>query len=527
MLNAREELKVVEQDREELDVKRRDVIKEYDTLKQKTKKLRDIAAKKLNSQEQKEILNLLLKNFEFEIKNIEMQADLFKRDFKLREQDMVILRLEQHRSLCDTLIFQQRRLIVENNLSIPSDLNELYFLYSRDVNDGQLMKDLSGVRSTSSNSSLNTNSPKPQANAFLTQIQEENGTENGTPIINDVSNRHDHQNSNNNNGLWKRNNNNNNNDSKHQQPNNKSKRNFKDHNYQQPNNFHVANGATYGNGTTATNMLAPQNAFFKDNKNNSSMLSSSTNDSNMEIVIESNGTKSLAPRHHGKNGVLTSNNALVNTNMIIPPGQVVPSYNNGGTGSNSNSGTNSNPKRLTQSIAAIAAQRKATQHHRDLMQEMGQYQANGPIYLYGNDGLTASRLAKHDQSTIKADELGLFEKKNSILTDGSVSNNYNYVSNASNKSKKQVKIKDIVQFKLPEDPESHNNNNGAHNNGKSNNNRRTNSDSPDSKRSDENGSKKSYKYATKDSRRSKCNYKLFLNNLKKNLLLNKIFFFHL
>lgn len=171
MNNAREELKVVEQERDELDQKRKEAVKELDALKLKTKKLRDIATKKLNTIEQKEILGLLLKNFEFEIRNIEMQADIFKRDFKLREQDMVILRLEQHRSLCDTLIFQQRRLITDNNIIIPHDLKELYQLYSRDINDGQLMKDLSSTSSTS-----NGISPKPSiTNAFLTQIKEEAG----------------------------------------------------------------------------------------------------------------------------------------------------------------------------------------------------------------------------------------------------------------------------------------------------------------------------------------------------------------
>ena len=116
--NSREELKVVEQDKEELEAKRSDVLKELEQCKAKTRKLRDIVAKKLTTHEQKEILGLLLKNFEFEMRNVEMQANIFKRDFKLREQDMVILRLEQHRSLCDTLIFQQRRLIVDNNLQM-------------------------------------------------------------------------------------------------------------------------------------------------------------------------------------------------------------------------------------------------------------------------------------------------------------------------------------------------------------------------------------------------------------------------
>lgn len=189
VMNAREELKVVEHDRDELEQKRNQTLRELELCRAKTRKLRDAASKKLTNTEQKEILGLLLKNFEFEMKNIEMQAELFKRDFKLREQDMVILRLEQHRSLCDTLISQQRKLIVDNNISLPSDLDELYKFYTRDTAEGQLVKDLSSLRS---NSQVSINmSPKPTqlastssnsqtaANStthstFLTQIQEEN-----------------------------------------------------------------------------------------------------------------------------------------------------------------------------------------------------------------------------------------------------------------------------------------------------------------------------------------------------------------
>ncbi len=72
--NIREELKVVEADREDLEIKRKAATRDLDASKIKTKRLRDIAAKKLNSNEQKEILTLLVKNFEFELRNIEMQV---------------------------------------------------------------------------------------------------------------------------------------------------------------------------------------------------------------------------------------------------------------------------------------------------------------------------------------------------------------------------------------------------------------------------------------------------------------------
>ena len=481
VVNSREELKVVEQDKDELEVKRSDVLKELEQCKAKTRKLRDIASKKLTNHEQKEILGLLLKNFEFEMKNIEMQANIFKRDFKLREQDMVILRLEQHRSLCDTLIFQQRRLIIDNNLQIPSDLDELYFLYSRDVNDGQLMKDLTGTRSTS-NSSLATNSPKPNASTFLTQIQEESST---TPS--NINNNYDDFNNNSLNDNFL---------SKYQsQPNPWTRKNMDKVDYEkkkleQERIFQMSNkapqnrgggGGVFNNknnksssskeaalsnmytmntgnfisgngaGGLVTTNVGPQTGFnqSKDNKNNMSMLSSSTTDSNnIEVILEK------VPSTNNKQLISTTTPKSINTkydvynSKIAPPGQVLNSYNNSSTKANSNNNSNANSKKFTQGIAAIAAQRKANQHHKELMQELGQVQNNNNNNNNGTtqneSTLTMSRLAKHDQtlgggvtgSNSLQDE-HFFEKKNSILTDGS------------NKAKKQVKIKEIVQYKLP------------------------------------------------------------------------------
>lgn len=472
--NSREELKVVEQEKEELEKKRKEAISELETLKAKTKKLRDLATKKLNTIEQKEILGLLLKNFEFEIRNIEMQADIFKRDFKLREQDMVILRLEQHRSLCDTLIHQQRRLITDSNLNIPHDLKELYQLYSRDVHDGQLMKDLS--ISSTSNSSLATISPKPSVNnAFLTQIKEENADITTTTNLTNSSNvksflsqsdyvepkvgffpspwsNKDEQN---NKIFLKTNNAINGNSKSNSKTVNNIKKQQKETNYQNPNYI-----SSNGSGGLVSTLIGPQAYFSTKDKNNISMLSSSTTDSNtMEVIFENNtsvNNKNLIQTR--KNGVLNANNSLIN---IVPPGQVIlnstktNSFDQLNTKlnsdkSNSNLELNdSNAKRLTQSIAAIAAQRKAYQHHRELMQELGHHEAKVVLRLKSpprqddNEALTPSRLNYSNNinnNTSKEDKYDdLFEKKNSILTDGS------------NKMKKQVKIKEIVQYKLPDD----------------------------------------------------------------------------
>lgn len=147
-------------------------------------------------------------------------------------------------------------------------------------------------------------------------------------------------------------------------------------NYQNPNYI-----SSNGNGGLVTNMVGPQAYFSAKDKNNVSMLSSSTTDSNtMEVIIENNSNinnKNLISTR--KNGVLNANQSLLN---IVPPGQVVSNNLNSNSFEQMNAAAklnadksssnldfpDSNAKRLTQGIAAIAAQRKAYQHHRELMQ---------------------------------------------------------------------------------------------------------------------------------------------------------------
>jgi hypothetical protein len=69
----------------------------------------------MNNVEQRELLKLLSQNFEYEMKTIELQADIFTRDYSIKHKDLQLLRMSQHRSLCDTLIYQQRRLIQGKN----------------------------------------------------------------------------------------------------------------------------------------------------------------------------------------------------------------------------------------------------------------------------------------------------------------------------------------------------------------------------------------------------------------------------
>ncbi len=68
------------------------------------------------------------------MRTIELQAEVFTRDYSIKHKDLQLLRMSQHRSLCDTLIYQQRRLIQgETNRLFIGETSYL-ILFSRKQN---------------------------------------------------------------------------------------------------------------------------------------------------------------------------------------------------------------------------------------------------------------------------------------------------------------------------------------------------------------------------------------------------------
>lgn len=173
--------------------------------------------------------------------------------------------------------------------------------------------------------------------------------------------------------------------------------------------------------------------MFRENKNNLSTISSTStidsltnnnttnntstsNNGNMELIYEN------VPQRHVIKTQNRSNNSRLG-GVVVPPGQVVTN----GTEKKDD------PKRLTQSIAAIAAQRRATQHHKDLMLELGQ------------DG-------DHSSSPPASQSPNRVYNPNTSKDDTAA---------GSKGKKKKVKIKEVVQYKLPDDNSYQSLNNGA------------------------------------------------------------------
>ncbi|XP_022242092.1 kinesin-like protein KIF19 [Limulus polyphemus] len=121
---------------------REETEKEYDSCCEKTYKLAETLPQKTNSEEQKELLDILMRVHELEIEKMEMQADQILREHELRQRDILLARFDKQRQLCDEIITKQRAMIDsmdngdDKNMKPSRELLELYQIYSREF-DGR------------------------------------------------------------------------------------------------------------------------------------------------------------------------------------------------------------------------------------------------------------------------------------------------------------------------------------------------------------------------------------------------------
>ncbi|CAL8260243.1 unnamed protein product [Arctogadus glacialis] len=106
--------------------------------RERARRLEEMLPRKVSSEEQREVLSLLCKVHELEIGHAEMQAHALLKDNVIRQKNFVVQRFEQHRHLCHEIIQQQRQFIIEHSLLVPSQLQDLYEVYIRELDEGNL-----------------------------------------------------------------------------------------------------------------------------------------------------------------------------------------------------------------------------------------------------------------------------------------------------------------------------------------------------------------------------------------------------
>uniref|UniRef100_A0A8C5LGW4 Kinesin-like protein n=1 Tax=Jaculus jaculus TaxID=51337 RepID=A0A8C5LGW4_JACJA len=107
-------------------------------LRARGRRLEETLPRRIGSEEQREVLSLLCRVHELAAENTEMQSHALLRDSALRHRREALRRLEQHRSLCDEIIQGQRQIIDDCNLEVPRHLEELYEVYLRELEEGNL-----------------------------------------------------------------------------------------------------------------------------------------------------------------------------------------------------------------------------------------------------------------------------------------------------------------------------------------------------------------------------------------------------
>ncbi|CAF0766429.1 unnamed protein product [Adineta steineri] len=334
---ARAELRVLEQERSKLDKQRKTHVKEFETAKSEGRRLFEKVTKKMTSLEQRELLRLLAQNYEYEMKTIELQAEIFSREHMVKNRDLQLLRMSQHRSLCDTLIYQQRRLIQEHQIIIPTDLEELYQLYSRDIDEGQLMHDLK-TYSLRSIAGGNNKLSLP----FLSQIAEEDLTSSSTSVT----------------------------------------------------SFHIPTNGSRRNlnqQVTTTTLVVPHRTLSDQDLFTRVNNETNSNDLGQDLLVTK--TKPISYSHfnfeQSSKQQLTKGNSLVSMSSesvdtpINKTDTTIRNKTHTISPSNDNLHIPINNKvklrKQTQDIAAKAAQRRANLHHKELMGDMGPVVSREPI----------------------------------------------------------------------------------------------------------------------------------------------------
>jgi len=147
---AWEELMIIQREQQRYTDIKQDISEELDSLREEGAQLENDLPQRISTAEEKEILSLLCKVHELEIDKVEMKSEGLLKEHEVRRRDLLILKYDKQRSLCDEIIVRQQKLIQAmeetksnsnsqdgSSLPMPPELMELYSLYQQELNTRQ------------------------------------------------------------------------------------------------------------------------------------------------------------------------------------------------------------------------------------------------------------------------------------------------------------------------------------------------------------------------------------------------------
>ncbi|KAI4456335.1 kinesin-related [Holotrichia oblita] len=127
------ELADIEREQERWSELRTHMEQKLEACRQRGVSLEDKLPGLLSSDDEREILALMCRVHELEADKMALQSERLVRQHELRRRDLIILRYDRQRQLCEEIITRQRLLIEENKIKLPTDLQELYQLYQQEI----------------------------------------------------------------------------------------------------------------------------------------------------------------------------------------------------------------------------------------------------------------------------------------------------------------------------------------------------------------------------------------------------------
>ncbi|XP_034948508.1 LOW QUALITY PROTEIN: kinesin-like protein KIF19 [Chelonus insularis] len=107
--------------------------RDLENCRQKSALLEDELPLRINSEEERELLALMLRVHELEADKMMLQSERLVKQHELRRRELLLLRYDRQRQISDEIITRQRRIMEDGKIMLPSDLQELYVMYQREI----------------------------------------------------------------------------------------------------------------------------------------------------------------------------------------------------------------------------------------------------------------------------------------------------------------------------------------------------------------------------------------------------------
>ncbi|XP_011874279.1 PREDICTED: kinesin-like protein KIF19 isoform X2 [Vollenhovia emeryi] len=107
--------------------------KELEACRKCSATLEDQLPSRINSDEERELLALMLRVHELEADKMMLQSERLVKQHELRRRELLLLRYDRQRQISDEIITRQRRIMEDGRLALPPDLQNLYAMYQQEI----------------------------------------------------------------------------------------------------------------------------------------------------------------------------------------------------------------------------------------------------------------------------------------------------------------------------------------------------------------------------------------------------------